>query len=204
MLELVMVSIAAIVALIFSFITATSVLYLKRKVGPLVDAANEMLETKPLEQLNERVMVLGGHIESTLHDAKEEAFEFANEYGKQALAGAARMLQGEGAAILGKKGREKSLANAQIKAAKDHMMKQAIQSQLPEGITIEMAEQMAERFGYKLEDVQQFLPMLQRFAPNLLSGGNGPMVQGTVHPASPPPSVASQPGGRIPLDKLGT
>jgi hypothetical protein len=203
MLELVMVSIAAIVALIFSFITATSVLYLKRKVGPLVDAANEMLETKPLEQLNERVMVLGGHIESTLHDAKEEAFEFANEYGKQALAGAAALFQGEGAAILGKKGREKSLANAQIKAAKDHMMKQAIQSQLPEGITIEMAEQMAERFGYKLEDVQQFLPMLQRFAPNLLSGGNGPMQSLPTPSQSVAPSQP-QTGGRIPLDKLGT
>jgi uncharacterized protein YggE len=113
------------------------------------------------------------------------------------------MLQGEGAAILGKKGREKSLANAQIKAAKDHAMKLAIQSQLPEGITIEMAEQMAERFGYKLEDVQQFLPMLQRFAPNLLSGGNGPMQSLPTPSQSVAPSQ-SQTGGRVPLDKLGT
>ncbi|MHA2264585.1 MAG: hypothetical protein ACXAEN_19500 [Candidatus Thorarchaeota archaeon] len=198
-----MVSIAALVALAFSFVTATSVLYLKRKAGPLIDSANEMLKNKPLEQLNEQVMVLGGHIESVIADARDEALEFANEYGNQFFVRAAGLLQGEGAAILGKKGREKSLANAQIKAAKEDMLRRGIQSQLPEGITVEMAEEMAQRFGYELSDIQQFLPMLQRFAPNLLTpGGNGPMQ---APRQSSPPTVASQPpGGRIPLDKLGT
>ncbi|MHC4891567.1 MAG: hypothetical protein ACYTEO_19105, partial [Planctomycetota bacterium] len=78
-----------------------------------------------------------------------------------------------------------------------------IQSQLPEGISVDMAEDMLERYGYSLSDIEPWLqnPMVQKF---LTSGGNGPMqVQ-----ASPPPAYvpASQPqtGGRIPLDKLGT
>ena len=233
MYELEAVLIFAAVALTVSLFTAYGVTFIRKRwaqeVSPMLEQVNEMLESKPLDQLNasmtwiknyastaptvmldhvegiidERMQVFGGHMESVLGDTKDEVLEFANEYGKQAMVAGAKLLQGRGASLLGKEGREKSLANAQIKRAKDEMMKQAIQSQLPEGVTVDMAEQVAERFGFELSDVQQYLPMLQKFAPNLLTpGGNGPMQQAITSPQALPPSQDS--GGRVPLDRLGT
>ena len=139
--------------------------------------------------INEKAEVFGGHMESVMADAKDEVLEFANAYGQQAMVAGAKLLQGRGASLLGKKGREKSLANAQIKRGKDEMMKQALQSQLPEGISVDMVEGIAERFGYTLEEAQQALPMIMKMFPNaLLPGGNGPMQAAPPSPQAQPPS----------------
>jgi hypothetical protein len=201
MLELALISITAFVALMFSFITATSVLDLKRKVGPLIDSANEMLEQRPLEQLNDNMTWMRNfaasapnvmmdtmegviddkikHVVAEIECTKQDVLEFANGYGQQALAGIAGIFQSEGASILGKKGREKSLANAQIKAAKDQMLRQGIESQLPEGISYDMVEAAANQMGYDMEDAKVWLqnPMVQNMLMNFMGGPK----------ASPPP-----------------
>ena len=218
--ELEAVLIFAAVALTVSLFTAYGVTFIRKRwaqeVSPMLEQVNEMLESKPLEQLNasmswiknyastapsvmldhvegmvnERMEVFGAHMESVIADTKVEVLEFANVYGQQAMAAGAKLLQGRGASLLGKEGREKSLANAQIKRAKDEMTKMAIESQLPDGITIEMAESVAERFGYELSDVQQFLPMIMKAFPNALGsprGGAGP-----VNVQSPPPNIQTK------------
>ena len=221
MYELEAVLICATVALAIASLTAYGVTFIRKRwaqeVSPMLEQVNEMLESKPLDQLNasmtwiknyastaptvmldhvegivnEKVQVLGGHIETVLSDTKDDILEFANGYGQQAMAAGAKLLQGRGASLLGKEGREKSLANAQIKRAKDEMTKMALQSQLPEGITIEMAESVAERFGYELSDVQQFLPMIMKMFPNALSSGGSDFIQSGIQP-SPQPLPPSQ------------
>jgi len=251
--ELITVLIFAIVALTVSLFTAYGVTFIRKRwaqeVSPMLEQVNEMLESKPLEQLNasmtwiknyastaptvmldhvegiidekvqvmfahaegvinERMQVFAGHMESVVADTKDEVLEFANAYGQQAMAGAAKLLQGRGASLLGKEGREKSLANAQIRRATDTMKRQAIENVLPEGITYDMAESVAERFGVTVEEGIQYLnhPIAQKFLGgmnmNLSPGRNGPMQQAPPSPQAQPP-IQDQ-GGRVPFDRLGT
>lgn len=167
----------------------------------MLERVNEMLETKPIEQLNEQVMVLGGHIESVLADAKEEIFEFANDYGQQAMVVGAKLLQGRGASLLGKEGREASLSNAQIKRASETMKRQAIEAILPEGITYDMAEGVADRFGVTVEEGIQYLnhPLAKKILGGMnLSPGGGqpPPPQPALPPPNPNPSGYQPLGGR--------
>lgn len=215
MLDVIAVSIAASVALILSLITASSALYLKRKFKPIVDsidveglqgdfrelkesmlwfrkyaatAPNVMLDSAE-GMIDEKMKVVVAEMEIM----KDEMLTFANEYGQQALQGVAGIFQHKGAEILGKKGREKSLANAQIKAAKDQAMRVAVESQLPEGFTYEMVEQAAERMGFDMDEAQVWLqnPMVQQGLAKFLNKGGGAPPPMLTRGNSPPPVQAS-------------
>ena len=222
MYELEALSIFAFVALTVSLVTATSAYYLKRKVGPLIEDIDikglqgdfrelkdtmvwikNYASTAPTVMLdhvegivNERMEVFGGHLESVVADTKDELLQFANDLGQQGVVVATKLFQGRGASLLGKEGREKSLSNAQIKRASEDMKRQAIEAILPEGITYDMAEGVADRFGVTVEEGIQYLnhPLAQKFlgGMNLSPGGGQPR-----QPASPPPNP--NPSGYQPL-----
>lgn len=208
--ELVIVSFFALLALIMSSCSAYVLVRYVRPIAKKSEAVLDSYNPAGMTELKNEVMsdlenMAGGYAQAfsqSLLTWKEDMLDQAQTMLQDTVNAGGKMIasifQHEGATLLGKEGREKSLANAQIKKAKQELMKKALEAKL--GPATDVILQLAEERGIGMEQLEGYLKLAQSFGIDplqFIQGGGQTSGRPMQHPSTtlnPPPHSPTRSG----------